>query len=411
MLEMFGRLVERMKRGSKTSAESGFLGKYIDAICPRYAARFRELQASKENFEPDALDVLSLLLAEEMQVKNVDIAASRAFLSILIENDHLPTQNQLNAQELELLRDLLLCYFGGEQDVNEKGNQVLSLIEQKFANGDFSQARILLQIFETNPETRINNERNLYYEEMIMRLDCMPSHAKPIAQNLIDDALADNADDDSVLSAFDACAQNAGCYFNLYLRDTDEYERWQKALSSLSPSVSEYLLEFVPVIRWRPIGILDEPIASQINRHMIFEMLRQHVLQKLRMCYFILLASGESGFEWFIFAFTQWSKEFFDVDVRDVFPLLHRGSIVDGLGLQESFDQTLERFYGPGMNTITLNPDDLEHAYRDSLRFILSSDLSQIPSGNYNFGGFLLDRILPFPYEDPMFAYRLHLMM
>ncbi len=129
------------------------------------------------------------------------------------------------------------------------------------------------------------------------------------------------------------------------------------------------------------------------------------------MCYFILLASGITGYEWFIFAFTQWSRDVFGVDIRDVFPMLHKYALVDGMCLQEVLDITLERFYGPAMNDIVLAPAQLEKACRDAVRFILRNDLSMFPAGYYNFGDFVLDRILPFPYEDPYFACRLHLLM
>ena len=91
--------------------------------------------------------------------------------------------------------------------------------------------------------------------------------------------------------------------------------------------------------------------------------------------------------------------------------MLHRSGIVDGICLQEVLDIVTERFYGAAMNRLTIQPETLDSAYVDALRFILYSDFSQIPAGKYNFGDFLLDYILPFNYEDPMFAYRLHSMM
>lgn len=410
---MLGRWVEKMIRGHKNSSEEeGVLGGYLDAICPKYASQYEaRLATVNDMVEVDALDVLAELLIDEMGVGPVELAASRAFLSILIENEHLPVSGQLTANELNSLRELLFCYFSGSSEVNEKGSQVLSLIERKFSNGNFSQAKILLQIFETNNETRLNNERNLYYEEMIMRLDATPSGGRPLPASFLDNLPDAKTSDDAILKALSACEQAADLQFYLYLRDQAELSRWQHALASLPDPVQEYLLDYIPVIRWRRIGTLDEPLRSQFGRHMTFEMLRRHVQQKLKMCYFILLASGSTGYEWFIFSFTEWSREHFNVDVREVFPLLHRSGIVDGICLQEILDIVIERFYGPAMNQLTIQPETLENAYVEALRFIIQSDFSKIPSGKYNFGDFLLDRILPFHYENPLFAYRLHSMM
>ena len=410
---MLGRWVEKMRRGHKSAPEEeGFLGQYLDAICSKYSTRYQErVCASATPTDIDALDILAELLMEEMGLGQVDLAAARAYLSILIENEHLPISGQLTASELNSLRELLFCYFNGSSDVNEKGGEVLSLIERKFSNGNFSQARILLQIFETNNETRLNNERNLYYEEMILRLDATPTNTMTLPSSILENVPNANSSDEEILRALNACEQTADIQFLLYLRNQNELNRWQEALTPLPEHIQEYLLDYVPVIRWRHIGSLEEPLRSQFGRHMTFEMLRRHVQQKLRMCYFILLASGSTGYEWFIFSFTEWSKTYFNVDVREVFPMLHRSGIVDGICLQEVLDIVTERFYGAAMNRLTIQPEVLENAYVDAIRFILYSDFSQIPPGKYNFGDFLLDYILPFNYENPMFAYRLHSMM
>lgn len=422
MLAMFGKWMERVKRNSKSPTDAGLLGQYLDAVCAKYVARYREMIGFDDDNNPsgggdaelgiDALDVLAQLVLAEMGIPNADLAAARAYLSILIENEHLPCQNQLNADELGALRDLLFSYFGGSEAVNDRGAEVLELIEHKFTSGCFSQARILLQIFETNHETRQNNERNLYYEEMIMRIDGVrTANVKGISKDLVDAACADDASDEAILAAFEACAASAGIHFDLFLRDLNEESRWKDALAPLPQNVQSYVFEYVPVVRWRQLGSLKESLSSQINRHMVFESLRRFVQQKLRMCYFILLASGVTGYEWFIYAFTNWSREIFRVDVREVFPVLHRLALVDGMCLQEVLDVILERFYGPAMNDVVLDPLEIDKAFREAVRFILQTDMSMFPMGYYNFGDFILDRILPFPYEDPYFACRLHLLM
>lgn len=412
MFSMFERLVEKMMRSSKITSDDGYLGKYLDAVCSQFVTHYQDALTAASDNSIDALDVLACSLTKEIGIPNADPSAARAYLSILIENEHLPVQSQLNEAELNILRELLFCYFGGNSDdINAKGTQVLSLIERKFSNGDFPQARILLQIFETNNETRQNNERNLYYEEMIMRLDTISTRNKALSSNVVSTATASGASDAEVLRAFSVCEQNANARFCLYLRDLKEYEKWETTLSVLETETKDYLLDYIPIVRWRKLGTLDESIISQLGRHITFEMLKRHVQQKLRMCYFILLASGSTGFEWFIFAFTKWSKEYFDVDVREVFPMLHRSGIVDGMCLQEVLDVATERFYGRAMNAISIHPETLETAYRKAIQFIFQSDISLIPAGDYNFGDFLLDSILPFQYEDPHFAYRLHIMM
>ena len=414
LFAMLQRLVEKMMRGSKSQPDDeGYLSRYLDMICPQYAAHYNEVMKDRpDDVELDALDVLANMLMSEMGITNGYGAAARAFLSILIENEHLPVSANLSPGELDALRELLFCYFNGAGDVNEKGAQVLALIEQKFSHGAFSQARILLQIFETNNETRLNNERNLFYEEMILRLDSMGAHGKSLPASLLSFDPAKNSDDTTVLNVLNDCEACSGASFYLYLRDPVEMADWQKAVSSLDETTQQYLLDYIPVVRWRRVGsVVGEDLRTQLGQHMTFEMLRRYVQQKIRMCYFILLASGSSGHEWFIFAFTEWSRKYFDVDVRDLFPFIHRSGIVDGICLQEILDMATDRFYGPAMNNLTIHPETLEEAYISALEFIAATDFTQVPEGHYNLGDFLLDAILPFEYEDSLLAYRMHAIM
>ena len=408
-------------QGGKKHADDGYLSHYLDVICPRYTAFYDEQmginRAAGKSQSPthvenmDALDVLALLLMKELGIESSDLCAARAYLSILIENEHLATPAQLSEKELLMLRDLLFSYFKGAEDMNEKGAQVLALIETKFAAGEFSQAKILLQIFETNIETRQNNERNLYYEEMIRRLDVVSQKGKRLSAAQSGAGSAPDADDDTVLKLFSVLEENDGVRFYLNLRSPEEMHRWETSLAVLPAETRDYIMDYIPVIRWRQLGSLPGPLLRQIGDHMTFEMLRRHVQQKLKMCYFLLLASGCTGYEWFIFSFSKWSQDIFHVDVREVFPMLHRSGIVDGMCLQEVLDVTTDRFYGRAMNEVSINTDTLEKAYRDTLKFIFTTDFSQVPAGYYNFGSFVLDNILPFTYENPVFAYRLHSMM
>ena len=419
MMSIFGRLVEKVMRRGKTITDDGYLSRRLDEICPIYASRYGEMMAAltekagSSGDTPDALDVLACLVMESLNISfgNADFAAARAYLSILIDNEHLPGQAQLNESELGTLRELLFSYFGGEENANEKGSEVLALIERKFANDEFSQARILLQIFETNNDTRQNNERNLFYEEMILRLEGTRAKARAISAETVENVTRDDADDDVVLKAFSELEQTGNVRFYLYIREPADVERWRDALSPLGEDVSRYLLDYIPIVRWRKIGSPDMPIQDQIGLHLTFDMLRRYVQQKLRMCYFILLANGNTEYEWFIFSFSKWSREHFGVDVCEVFPMIHRSGILDGMCLQEILDVAVDQFYARRMNEISVPAEQLEKAYRAVLKQIFGSDLSQVPAGNYNFGDFVLDWILPFDYKNPMFAFQLHSMM
>jgi len=98
------------------------------------------------------------------------LKAGRAYTALLLENDRLPRGEQLTLEELTLPEALLLDFFKGNEDIQGRAQEVLGLIERKFSQRAFQQANILLQLFETDQATRLQNERKLFYEDMIQRL-------------------------------------------------------------------------------------------------------------------------------------------------------------------------------------------------------------------------------------------------
>lgn len=120
---------------------------------------------------------LDTLLLDERFLK-----AGRAYTALLLENDRLPRGEQLTLEELTLPEALLLDFFKGDSDIQSRAQEVLGLIERKFSQRAFQQANILLQLFETDQSTRLQNERKLFYEDMIQRLGIRRRQPLPAAE-------------------------------------------------------------------------------------------------------------------------------------------------------------------------------------------------------------------------------------
>ncbi|MBH22926.1 MAG: hypothetical protein CMH57_00435 [Myxococcales bacterium] len=124
------------------------------------------------DFRPELTDILG---------NDPLLRAGRAYLGLLLENDRLPRGEQLTLEELTLPRGLLIDFFSGEVNIQGRAQEVLSLVERKFSQRAFKQATILLQLFETDQSTRMQNERKLFYEDMIQRLGIRRRH--PLAED------------------------------------------------------------------------------------------------------------------------------------------------------------------------------------------------------------------------------------
>jgi hypothetical protein len=115
-------------------------------------------------------DDATLPPVREILVNDQMLKAGRAYLALLLDNDRLPRGEQLTLEELTLPRGLLLQFFQGHSDIQARAQEVLGLVERKFSQRSFQQATILLQLFETDHTTKLQNERKLFYEDMIQRL-------------------------------------------------------------------------------------------------------------------------------------------------------------------------------------------------------------------------------------------------
>ncbi|MDX9722356.1 MAG: hypothetical protein RBU37_16550 [Myxococcota bacterium] len=363
----------------------------------------------------DLVDALAMAVMQESLPKgeSVSTQASRAFFFVLVENDKLPIGEQLESGEIDLLKALLIEYFVGSEAVRARANEVLALIERKFSQGAFTQARILLQIFETDTETRLNNERNLFYEDMIMRLGVRRRHElgnterERIAQQL---AKLDIQAEGGVRQALRHLSEEHYTHFCLLCRNPAQRSIWDKTLASFDEEHRERVLHYVPPLRWRTPPQFPQSGLLDLSRQLInTETARQHIQHLLKMCYFLLLASGDTGYEEFIYSFLQFSRSKLGVEAKRALPLLHRRSVLDEKGLQETLDEVYDQRFVDAVDAcLDFGDEQLIAAWNALITKLQRVDFNQIPPGHYDLVAFLLDELLGFEAPDLVFPFRLY---
>ena len=368
-----------------------------------------QLSEGRDPLEVLAQAVMSVSLDSDAEV---DPQAARAYFSVLVENERLPLGEQLEAHELELLRGLLNDYFRGDEEVRMRANEVLSLIERKFSQGAFSQARILLQIFETDHETRLNNERNLFYEDSIMRLGVRRRHEvdrderDDIRKRFSTASIVRDADLKKLLGAI-----SKEYYIKLCLaqRDPAAEETWQD-LFTAHPEAAERLLRYVPPVRWRSVDTIEGlSVFEQSRLYLSPQVLQEHILRLIKMAYFLLLASGDTGFEDYIYCLTEWMRSHLDIAPLRVLPRLHRRSVLDELSLREVLDELyLSDIASAVEERVDISEKKLKAAWMKLFAAFATMDINEIPPGHYDLSGFLLDQVLDFKQPEPYFGFKLY---
>lgn len=363
--------------------------------------------------------------AERARLDDPDILrAGRIFLGLLIENDRLPLPMQLTAAEIMLARDLLLGYFVKSEHFESHAQELLGLVEQKFNEASFSQARILLRLFQTDRATRINNDRNLFYEEMILRMGVRRRHkVRPAQLSEFDAAIADawaGSEEDAapeaqldaqILAATTWLDENLHITCHLFTRDPDELTSWRAfAATSKRDGVEGVFLRYLPPRRWRPIATSEQTPSTLLMAHISASTVKQFMIRQLKSAYFVLRAVGDTGLEPFLDSFFEWTECRFDLNFVQLMPRMYR----ETMGDKKLIDQVFELFFNrylkkdAARNLASFDDETILEAAREVVEDLSGYDFNKIPAGHYDFGGLILDRLFEVEYPDPEFAFKLH---
>ncbi len=356
--------------------------------------------------------------SKAIRLDNEDVLRNgRVLLTMLLNNDRLPPGQQLTVSELLLASELWIGFMLQNDGLDAQAQKLLQLIEQKFTDGQFSQARLLLQLFQTDRATLINNDRNLFYEDMILRVGIRRRHA---VSNDIKNAIAsrskqitESLNDKNIRSLFDYLQEHLFVEFHLFTRSPEEVEHWRKiARLSTLPQAIPYLLNQLPPRRWRhPDGLTDQrSISALVREHLVPPMLREYVVRQMKTTYFILRAVGSTGLESYLDSFFDWSEQQFGVDATGYFSEIYTRTMGQDEMITAIFNDLYERYYQSTAEELLTKIDDakLEELLVEAIQRITTCNMNEVAPGNYSLGDFVFDALTQMSYATPDFAFKLH---
>jgi hypothetical protein len=395
--------------------------------------------------DTDAADDVAAALGNDLLLK-----AGRAYFALLTENDRLPIGNQLTETELALPRNLLLDFFTGGDSVQARAQEVLGLVERKFADRAFQQATILLQLFETDPAIRLQNERKLFYEDMIQRLgvrrrdplshdqiQVIREHFGEIGRALRTDGAFETPAEDEVFGADDALsqtldevvqveavsdpfvpllksldwlAQEQGLQFCVLTREPEEMAAWAASSLGGDAALAGQMAQVVPPLRWRSAADSGRPMLTVLRDHVSGRALREYVRTLTKAVYFILLAVGDTGLEGYLDSYFDWASEVLEVDATAFIDRLHRESTLGEKTLNETLDSIFDEYFAARVDreVMAITGPRLTGAVEALVTQFETADMGEVAPGHFDLGGFLLDHLMGLRLPTPEFAFRLH---
>lgn len=358
-------------------------------------------------------------VAESPWPKRLDeptvLRGARTLLAVLTDNERLPIREQLSVPEVLMAADLWIHLIAQDDGVSGRIQTLARLVEQKFGSGQFSQARLLLRLFPANLETRINNDRQLYYEDMILRMGIRrrqkleKSRATEISAALRGVELTK---EDSLRAALRGLHEHLEVEMLLYTRAPEEVAVWQELASmSALPDVESYTQALMPPRCWRPLPeSRDRDVRSILREHLVRPMAKRHVIAHMKTCYFILRAVGDTGLEAYLDSFFDWSQAFANVDATRYMAEIYKRTLASEEMVQEVFADLYERHYQASVNAALESLDDeaLDVACGRAFHGMAESDFQVLAPGQFNLGGFVFDACLGFEYQLAGLPFRIH---
>lgn len=340
------------------------------------------------------------------------LQAGRVFLNLLIDNDRLPTDLQLSVSETTLARDLLLGYFVGSDDFTGKAKRLLTTVEKKFSDGLFSQARLLLQLFHTDESTRITNDRNLFYEDMILRLGIRRRHKITEEESTqLRERFKASSTDKGMRELFSWLDSALLVKMHLLGRSPQAHVVWSESIEVCSkPKAKERFLELIPAVRWRPADRAELPVAEQIRQHVTKKAARVFVIAQIRTCYFVLRAVGDTGLEGYLDSFFDWTEREFGLNGTRLMPILYNRSMMESDSMTQILEEVYETHFAPQIDEkfATFNPAAIDKAFANAMKLVEKYDFGEVAPGYYDLGGFVFDELFKMTYPSREFAAKVH---
>ncbi len=362
----------------------------------------------------------ALVAADEDVSARVDAAGNeadregfaRSLMSLLLDNDGQPPSLQLTREELEPPICLLAAFFLASSDVQTEANRVLRLIEDKFGGGRFSQAVLLLQLFETDAATQRRNERNLWYEEMVQSF--LGSRAGSLSRGDLDtirdaaDAAA-GGDGDAALACSGLLDTLLDVRLHVRCHRPGEVIAWRAATEGMPTAPRRAVLSVAPSARWRPLHDTGAAPTSSLQQHFERMGVRDYAIRVTRAVYFHIVSPGRNGFEPLILEYMRWLERTFDVVPTRLMPDLHGQMVSEVRGINEALSLLWEtHLVGRERVATEFGADALVDATGAAFARIRDMDLEGLCEGEYDFGGLVFDHLFELQHASSEHAFRLH---
>ncbi len=345
----------------------------------------------------------------------------RVYHRFVQDNERLPEWDQLSLDEIAKVRSTLRKFYLGEEQVEEREiERVFRLVQTKMEQGHISQAWNILSVFDYDRAIQLENEHNLYLEEMANRFSrsapALSTTRREVARANLGAWDRDPHTLPGLLAGF---SEETHIRFTTLTTDEQEEQAWARlweetfgTREDARTSTGSFTILPHPLFvrKWRPLT--EDTLEIALYHDLISEESARHYISALLQgLYFLVLITEPTSYEDFLITFHRWMRDTLGPETMAVMSRLHSRVTLSENTIREAVSWLMST---PPMSDLILAIAGLTRADIDAALVETIEDLTTAPDfrkiqpGTYSLGGLILDRALNLEFPGLDLETRLH---
>lgn len=324
----------------------------------------------------------------------------RLWYDFLVRHDKLPPANQLNIESLLIARDLVSAFAQGSTRTRSAARRVLQLVDTSFQSGNLALCEVLLALFDTEPETRRHNERNVFFDRYTRRMFHQRRRIlTPAEIHEFRGIATSTADETWVRSTIRWLADNAGIVFATRQIDPRMEHRAAALSDHQRAALRGVMRSGMPYERFRRIDATTDLVESahRMTLRLVQNGPLEHMKRSIESAYFVSLSAGHNESDDLLFDMDPWLYNTLRVDTPTLLARVHKASRVEENLLKDALDLALNEEAAQWVFSSRFTHTQISAIIAGLPRRLRDLDIQSVPEGLYDLESFVGDMALEVP--------------
>lgn len=333
---------------------------------------------------------------------------SRVWLDFVLRHDVIPLEQQVDDEVLSCAREMVAAFSAGSNSTRAIARKLLKHVDAGFQDGRLLASEALLSLFDAEPETRRDNERNILVERIARQTQTPRTRTVSGAQLAsFRELISEHQDDPEVAmtQSLRWLREHAEIDFNLLMTSAPE----RKAFSQLDESWQAYLKKSTrqsfPPCRYRSLERLRDP-SDALRRALPGTNTRAAVIHLLTLCWYLAATGTRHDFDDLLFDLEPWVQEHLGSSLPSLLSDINKAARDPGSSVADAAERAVTLHWKLNEPQL-LSADHCARLLADLPMRLRDLDLNAVPPGAYDIQAFLCDQLLVIPHRRRSRALRL----